>query len=460
MEEEQSSPKMKEQQSFLQNKEKELIEKALQKARFKFAFVCLHKLRQINPSEDFVFSPYGIYDVLLLIYFGSKGAVEELLKEILYLSNIYFSKDKLIECYSIRKDIPQPRDNICGISSYDDDSNCWITNVHCLIITTLQRLFKDRLEIFDFRTDIIQLLQRVNDVVKNTARDTICHFKICDEIIRDIEIILTTTVHFKSQFTSFEVSTRHEPNVSSLSSVSNCSRRRQRNSFICNNLGIYMNEFPYKNDNTSLFVMLPLWYAISSGASDFIDPLQPKSSQTYKDICIEDISDMIERMSSKEGISWMGELLDGNVTKEDFHHLMINPIFDLEKELPIHQLLEALGAKELVQYTCMSNFIAEPNKNLHFGRSMHRTHVKVTTEETVAGAVTAIYTGISSRFFCRCQAEDNNVVNSVQPFVWLIYDKLRRRVLFVGTFNQPPKPRILPDKSLYIQRKYSKGIQI
>lgn len=191
-------------------------------------------------------------------------------------------------------------------------------------------------------------------------------------------------------------------------------------------LGFHVTEFPYRSNNTSLFVLGPTW-------------------NTYKDVTMEDVTCIIEKMSSEEGRAKMCKLLDGDVKEEESDDFNIEPTFELEKDLPMHELLAALGVKELVQDTGINigGFIAKHKKELHLSCAMHRIHVNVTKEVTIAGAVTAFYSGTE---FSRPVRDERNSM-----FVWLIYDKLHQIVLIVGTINKLPRPPL---------RRYIKGTNV
>ncbi|KMQ82826.1 serpin-like protein [Lasius niger] len=79
----------------------------------------------------------------------------------------------------------------------------------------------------------------------------------------------------------------------------------------------------------------------------------------------------------------------------------------------------------------LDNCFANKNQSMYLGNAMHRTHVKVTEEDTIAGAVTVIYTGQETSPSAKLVDVNHNY-----PFVWLIYDELRGNVLFVGALNK------------------------
>ncbi|XP_029164089.1 uncharacterized protein LOC114935404 [Nylanderia fulva] len=67
---------------------KSFISSAISDAMFKFALTSLHKYATIKSKEDFVFSPYSIYQELFSVYLISSGDIEQRLKNILYLPNV------------------------------------------------------------------------------------------------------------------------------------------------------------------------------------------------------------------------------------------------------------------------------------------------------------------------------------------------------------------------------------
>ncbi|KMQ87332.1 antithrombin-iii-like protein [Lasius niger] len=191
---------------------------------------------------------------------------------------------------------------------------------------------------------------------------------------------------------------------------------------------MHVSEFPYKNESTSLFVLLPA---------------SKKKSywRINMDKNVTNIYVLIMRLSTEEGICELRNLLNGDTTSEDvtdvtdtyFSTLLTRPNFELERNLPIRKLLRALGAEELLMPDAINldSFFVENKESVHLGNAVHRTHVKVTEEDTIAGSATVIYTGQE-----RCSSTKQVVVNNNYPFIWLIYDKLRKDILFVGAFNK------------------------
>ncbi|KMQ84278.1 serpin-like protein [Lasius niger] len=201
-------------------------------------------------------------------------------------------------------------------------------------------------------------------------------------------------------------------------------------------------ELPYKNKyKTSLFVLLP--------GDCPLEYTEEEEDCFNKYDIVNEMYNILNILSTEEIIcSHFHKWLKGNVTRETSPNFVVWPNFELEIELPIHQLLQALGVEELVASDGidMSGFVEGENQKLHLGSAVHRAHVKVTEENTVASAVTALYTG--NEF---AQPVERVICNSDKPFVWLIYDKHRQNVLFAGAFNK------VDESNSYLKREWRKS---
>ncbi|KMQ86665.1 serpin-like protein [Lasius niger] len=180
-------------------------------------------------------------------------------------------------------------------------------------------------------------------------------------------------------------------------------------------------EFPYTNENRSLFMFIP--DSIIAGGEVIRFP-----------VVNDPICDLIERFSTEEGICTLRNLLDNDTPSEDDQDYMRGPIFDLETDMPMRALLRDLGIEELLKPDAINldSFFVNDD-SVHLGNAVHRTHVKVTKEDTVAGSVNVIYTGQEDY---HVPFSDSNKISQHYYFVWLIYDKQRRNVLFAGAFNK------------------------
>ncbi|KMQ83602.1 antithrombin-iii-like protein [Lasius niger] len=182
-------------------------------------------------------------------------------------------------------------------------------------------------------------------------------------------------------------------------------------------------EFLYTNEKISLFMFIP-------------GSLIPGAKIRSFPIVNDAICHLNERLSTEEGICTLRNLLDSDTPSKDVSEFSKGPIFDLEMDMPMRALLRDLGIEELLEPDAINlDSLFVDDDSVHLGNAVHRTHVKVTEENIVAGAVNVIYTGQENY---HVPSSDSNQIsqNCDFPFVWLIYDKQRRHVLFAGAFNK------------------------
>ncbi|KMQ88509.1 antithrombin-iii-like isoform 2 protein [Lasius niger] len=388
------------------------IEKILTKARFKFAIKCLYRLMLLKPKNDIAFSPHSMYEGLLSVYFMSSGEIETYLKRTLYLSDV--CKYDLIQYYSSRKDFEQLENNASVASTDSDDARgCWIKATKFNHPLPLKNIFNNGFEVFDPDYTPIEKMDRINMAIQNAVKNHMSNPMKLKVVRNDMELVLMTVSRLEQKF---QISTTCQFDASN---VSNLRDKRKGNSFFSHELNMHVSEFPYTNENRSLYVFLP--GSIISG--DF----SMRRFPIFQDVCA-----LIERLSTQDAICKLRNLLDSDTPSKNVTQFSIGPIFHLEKDVPMRGLLRDLGVKELLKPDAINlERLFVNNDSVHLGNAMHRINVKVTEEDTVAGAVTVIHTGQETP-----RNYTQNILNYNLPFVWLIYDKQRRDILFAGAFNK------------------------
>ncbi|KMQ88209.1 serpin b3 [Lasius niger] len=140
------------------------------------------------------------------------------------------------------------------------------------------------------------------------------------------------------------------------------------------------------------------------------------------------ISGLVERLTTKEGVDELRKVLDKQETSTEMlstGSVIYPDFFELENNLPLEKLLELLEP----------DMARRPNifddKNQHFG-GMHRAYFKVTSENVVAGAVNMIYENNKVYF---TSIEETNYSEYKNSFVSLIYERVSRTILFIGIIN-------------------------
>lgn len=179
-----------------------------------------------------------------------------------------------------------------------------------------------------------------------------------------------------------------------------------------------MLELPYEG-NISMFILLPPFVFAKSIAD---------SEQNGER---DSVRQLVERISTQSGSAELRALLNMGIPPEQVE--VILPRFEVEKELEITTLLHAIGAGELVTPNAadLRGFIEDDEKPLHLGDAVHRARIEVTEEGTTAAAATALYTWRSGRPL------QPAVFNANHPFLYFIYEKPTRNILFSGIYRSP-----------------------
>ncbi|XP_043259822.1 serine protease inhibitor 88Ea-like [Colletes gigas] len=402
--------------------------KALTDARFGFALESLKKTAMIESRDNIFFSPHSIHQALTLAYFGARGTTEESLRKALHIPND-LSKVDVQRYYAYEKSLRQQLEsqgNSSGTGEYTSANRLWITDTRKVRECMLD-FFGDQLEKTDFHSNPSAARDRINDWVSNTTKGQIRDLLSPDSITEDTDLVLANAVYFKrlwqSRFDPAE--SKKDLFYSSGSQNSMVTFMRQKGTFnhlISEILGAHVLELPYKGEDVSMFVMLPPFAtARAVNGADGADG--------------DGVRQLIERISTDEGSAELRHILNYGVPARDVEVFL--PRFEIERELPLGTLLNALGAGELMVPNAadLRGFLEDGEKPLHLGDAVHRARIEVTEEGTTAAAATALFMFRSGRPL------QPAIFNANHPFLYLIYDKPMRTILFSGIYRAPNPPQ-------------------
>lgn len=190
-------------------------------------------------------------------------------------------------------------------------------------------------------------------------------------------------------------------------------------------LGAHILQLPYKGDDVSMYILLPP-FAMSRS-------IENSGDRTNSTIDRDGIHQLIERITkTKKGTDELYDILDGGMPPREVEVSL--PRFSIERELQIAHLLHALKAGDLVtpDKADLRGFLADGQGTLHLSNAVHRAKVDVSEEGTTAAAATAIFTFRSGR------PAEPEVFNANHPFLYIIYDRPNREILFTGIYRTPP----------------------
>lgn len=395
---------------------------ALGAARFKFALNTLKETSLLQPQENIFYSPHSIYEALNLAYFGSRGTTEESLRKALHIPND-LSKVDVQRCYATEKTYGLDSQENATDYEYSSANRLWISDKKKVKECMLD-LFNDELEKTDFETNPAAVRDVINQWVSNKTKQHIRDLLPANSIGEDTDLVLVNAVYFKglwqSQFTP--ANSKKSVFYSSGSQNSMVMFMHQKGTFnhlISDLLGAHILELPYKGDRISMFVMLPPFATARSANGGVGDGVKA----------------LIDHLSTDQGSAELRDILDYGAPPRDVEVYL--PRFQVEKELPLRGLLKALGAGELLgpNSADLRGFLEKGEESLHLGDALHRARIEVTEEGTTAAAATALLTFRSGRPL------QPAVFKADHPFVYMIYDRQMKTILFTGVYRSPSLPK-------------------
>lgn len=187
---------------------------------------------------------------------------------------------------------------------------------------------------------------------------------------------------------------------------------------------MHVSDIPFQNGAMSLFVFSP-----ASSDGECSDKWKIKEN-----ISSDDLVELTKRLSTSNGIDELRNLLKYSRTSrvENVTEVSVFSPFDMEKNLTMNDLLEALDIGELMETDNFELDFCEniPDSSFRLGNVVHRSRVYVTKTKMLVGAITMILTGKESGPHSEVVEVDRN-----SHFVWLIYDALQEEILSVGSCN-------------------------
>ena len=183
-------------------------------------------------------------------------------------------------------------------------------------------------------------------------------------------------------------------------------------------LGAHILQLPYKGEDISMYILLPPF--VSNRASE--SPKEPNDG----------LRQLLHKITNTEaGASELRDILDNGMPSLDVD--LSIPKFTIERDLPVKELLSALGASPVIEpdTSDLSGFVADGEKSPYLGDAVHRARIELTEEGTTAAAATALFSFRSSRPTEPAQFVANH------PFVYFIYDSSTKTLLFSGIFRRP-----------------------
>ncbi|BES97286.1 Serine protease inhibitor [Nesidiocoris tenuis] len=378
---------------------------ALFKGQQQFTLNMLRQLESALPEDNVFFSPYSVYNALLLAYFASANQTEASIKETLALPP-GSSKVDTMRAYGVEKYFQEMR-SVNGSESYElSSANRLFVSPKQEVRDCMKTLFNNEIEETDFQANPAAAVEKINSWVAEKTKNQIKDLLNEGNINGNTQLVLANAAYFKGIWKSkFSLeSTRKELFYQTSAKNFFVTMMRQKSTFnhmTSEKLGAHVLEMPYKGDDVSLFIILTPFPTA-------------RVSHMLKRLTVENFQEIVS--------------LDAMIPRPVEVAI---PKFTIEQEVELTPVLESMGIGDLFKPTGdLSSLTGKPGVSLD--AAIHKAKITLDEQGTTAAAATAIFNFRSSRpldpakFLCN------------HPFVYFIFDKVSQTVLFAGVFKKPP----------------------
>jgi len=366
-----------------------------------FGLDLFKELYDHTTQTNFFFSPYSIWNALVLAYLGSEGTTETQLAQALYVPDkISTLKNwRMLDfVYNLRGENNSDYTFNLANKAYFDHSVALKTCMESILFNEIEKL--------DF-SDNVGAAETINEWVSNVTESRIQELVNADDLA-NAKMVLTNAAFFKGTWLSqFKPSaTNKEVFYRTREHYSFVDMMVQKGNFkhgVSEEFGAHILELPYTGDAMSMFILLPPFISGEEGFNAMVQSLNA-SSLRYA----------------------MDNMWPIQVTVEI-------PKFKMEQQIGDELMtgLSNMGISDLfnAQYANLTGFA--PEGGLSVGASMHKAFVEVNEEGTEAAAATAFVSARMGRPNTPAKFKCNH------PFVFFIHDNLTKNILFIGAYKNP-----------------------
>ncbi|XP_008591308.1 PREDICTED: serpin B13 isoform X1 [Galeopterus variegatus] len=385
-------------------------------ASTRFGFDLFKELKKTNDGNIF-FSPVGISAAIGMLLLGARGATSsQLQRAFCSVKDTESSRNKAEEkeVRTCTEEIHhQFQKLLTEISKLTNDYELNIANrlfgekTYLFLqkyLDYVEKYYHAFLEPVDFINAADESRKKINSWVESQTNEKIKDLFPDGSLSNSTKLVLVNTVYFKGQWDKEfkKENTKEEKfwlNKSTSKSVLMMTQRHSFSFTFLEDLQAKILGMPYKNNDLSMFVLLP----------NDIDGLEK----------------IIDKITPEKLVEWTnpGHMEERNVNL----HL---PRFEVEESYDFEDVLAAMGmgdafSEQKADYSGMS-----PRSGLHAQKFLHRSFMVVTEEGTEATAATSIGFTFSS-------AAGYENVHCNHPFLFFVRHNESSSILFFGRFSSP-----------------------
>ncbi|KAG7157531.1 Serine protease inhibitor 88Ea-like 3 [Homarus americanus] len=344
-----------------------------------------------SATGNFFFSPFSIWNALVLAYFGSAGRTREQLQRVLNLKN--------------------PADTLATYKAVDrldyviDLANRIYVDVNLPLRDCVNHVLSEEVQLLNF-SQVNEAANKINQFVSETTRSKITQV-VTPLDLENAVMAVVNAAYFKGLWlTPFKTSLTSKdkfftsPNQHTLVDMMNLNDYFKVG--ISSELGATVLELPYKGEAASMFVLLP-----DSAATD--------------DNTTTPLDSMLTRLTPYTLRAALATLTNQEV-------VIKIPKFEMEKRIKkeLKGALQRLGIRDIFSNSAdMSIF--DPSRQIILEETIHKAVIEVNEEGSEAAAATVGFFIKILPFRIICN----------RPFLFFIHDNHTHNILFMGVYRQP-----------------------
>ncbi|XP_055607507.1 serine protease inhibitor 88Ea-like isoform X2 [Uranotaenia lowii] len=384
-----------------------LARNRLYKGQSIFTLKLLEAINSATPNENIFFSPYSLYHVLLLMYFGAQSDTEMTLRKGLEL---HWTEDKPVvwQAYTTGKKSMVSRFNQDKAIQFDSVDKLFFGQ-QIPVEECMEDKFYDEIEKLDYENDPEAQRLYINAWVQNVTHGEIKDLLIPGSITRNTKLAVANAAFFKGTWQSKFKPELTKPDVFYVDNgpavfVDMMNVEGTFSHAANEKLGCHILELPYQGQDEasriSMFVFLP--------------PVEPNA-----------LEKLLARLTSQNDI--LSEIVNEGISRRVDVKL---PKFSIEKTVEMKPVLERLGMGKIFENSANFRGFAR-NDTIGFDEVLQKSKITVNEEGSTAASSTIAFSFRSSR------PADPAMFHCNHPFIFLIYDYATQAVLFNGVYRRP-----------------------
>lgn len=358
-------------------------------------------------SDNLVFSPYSITACLSMVYLGAREMTALQMHDTLHFTlpqdQIPTAFDRLNESLSKKK-------------SYKKDYQLFVANGVWVDASTetlpdynqfLQKNFGAKIERADFTTNSAVATKRINQWISEQTNEKIQDLLTISDVDAGTRLLLTNAVYFKGFWLSPFHSEKTNDQPFHLATGSTVPVNMMQQTSL----------FPYYENSFFQLLSMPFTKDRNNPNTILCGIILPKPSWQISDINAHLTEDTLTR--------W----LEASTTEMVQVHL---PKFTINYKRELSDPLMHLGMVD--PFTFRADFSGiDGLSDLYLNKVLHQAYFDLNENGIEAAAATTAVMNLKAAY----DTHPPKVFNANRPFIFLLYDKENKTVLFLGKLSKP-----------------------